>query len=43
MRFIMLAAASITMLVSAAPIAHASDNKAMDADILAVGRGMGED
>ncbi len=36
MRFIMLAAASIMMLVSAAPIAHASDNKAMDADILAV-------
>ena len=36
MRFIMLAAASIMMLVSAAPIAHASDNKAMDADILGV-------
>ncbi len=36
MRFIMLAAASIMMLVSAAPISHASDNKAMDADILAV-------
>ena len=36
MRFIMLAAASIAMLVSAAPIAHASDNKAMDADILGV-------
>ena len=36
MRFIMLAAASIMMMVSAAPIAYASDNKAMDADILAV-------
>ena len=36
MRFIMLAAASIMMLVSAAPISRASDNKAMDADILAV-------
>ena len=36
MRFIMLAAASIMMLVSATPIAHASDNKAMDADILVV-------
>ena len=36
MRFIMLAAASIMMLVSATPIARASDNKAMDADILAV-------
>ena len=32
----MLAAASIMMLVSAAPTAHASDNKAMDADILVV-------
>ncbi len=36
MRFIMLAAASIAMLVSAAPITRASDNKAMDADILVV-------
>ena len=36
MRFIMLAAASIAMLFPAAPIAHASDNKAMDADILVV-------
>ncbi len=36
MRFIVLAAASIAMLVSAAPISRASDNKAMDADILVV-------
>ncbi len=36
MRFIMLAAASIAMLVSAAPITRASDNKTMDADILVV-------
>ncbi len=36
MRFIMLAAVSIAMLVSAAPISRASDNKAMDADILVV-------
>jgi tetratricopeptide (TPR) repeat protein len=36
MRFIVFVAASIAMLVSAAPITRASDNKAMDADILAV-------
>ncbi len=36
MRLITLAAASIAMLVSAAPIARASDNRAMDADILVV-------
>ena len=43
MRFIMLAAASIAKPVSAAPIAHASDNKAMDAGHSRSGRGMGED
>lgn len=36
MRFFMFAAASIAMLVSVAPISRASNNKAMDADILAV-------
>lgn len=36
MRFFMFAAAGIAMLVSVAPISRASNNKAMDADILAV-------
>ncbi|MFY9641100.1 MAG: tetratricopeptide repeat protein [Rhodomicrobium sp.] len=36
MRFTTLVAASIVMLVSAAPITCASDNRAMDADILVV-------
>ncbi|MGO8955239.1 MAG: tetratricopeptide repeat protein [Rhodomicrobium sp.] len=36
MRFVVLAAASIAMLVSATPATRASDNRAMDADILIV-------
>ncbi len=36
MRFVVLAAASIAMLVSATPATRASDNRAMDADILVV-------
>ena len=36
MRPFTLAAASIMLLVSISPITHASDNKALDADILAV-------
>lgn len=36
MRFIMLAAAGIAMLAFGAPLSRASDNKAMDGDILVV-------